>query len=148
MSLSAWLANRWLVEHRVSQEEIADLLAVVDRDLEDAALDRLSSDWRLGISYNAALQLAILALAAEGYRVDRQRAHERAILSLRFTVELEKDHIAVLDGVRRKRNIANYERAGTASAGEAEEVFQLACDLRTRVMEWLKRNHPHLLAGE
>ncbi len=75
MSLSDWLANRWLVEHRGSPEEIADLLAVVDRDLEDAALDRLSSDWRLGISYNAALQLAILALAAEGYRTDRQRAH-------------------------------------------------------------------------
>lgn len=145
MSLSDWLANRWLAEHRVSREEIADLMAVVDRDLEDAAIDRLSADWRLGISYNAALQLAILALAAEGYRTDRQRAHERAIQSLRFTVELEQDHIAVLDGVRRKRNIANYERAGTASAREAEEIFQLAHDLRTRVLEWLERNHPHLL---
>lgn len=145
MSLSDWLANRWLAEHRVSREEIADLLAVVDRDLEDAAIDRLSADWRLGISYNAALQLAILALAAEGYRTDRQRAHERAIQSLRFTVELEQDHIAVLDGVRRKRNVANYERAGTASAREAEEIFQLAHDLRTRVLEWLERNHPHLL---
>ncbi len=99
----------------------------------------------MGISYNAALQLAILALAAEGYRADRQRAHERAILSLRFTVELEEDHINVLDGVRRKRNVANYERAGTASASEAEEIFQFACDLRTQVMEWLERNHPHLL---
>ena len=145
MSLSDWLANRWLAEHRVSREEIADLLAVVDRDLEDAAIDRLSADWRLGISYNAALQLAILALAAEGYRTDRQRAHERAIQSLRFTVELEQDHIAVLDGVRRKRNVANYERAGTASAREAEEIFQLAHDLRTRVLEWLERHHPHLL---
>ena len=145
MSLSDWLANRWLAEHRVSREEIADLLAVVDRDLEDAAIDRLSADWRLGISYNPALQLAILALAAEGYRTDRQRAHERAIQSLRFTVELEQDHIAVLDGVRRKRNVANYERAGTASAREAEEIFQLAHDLRTRVLEWLERNHPHLL---
>ena len=145
MSLSDWLANRWLAEHRVSREEIADLLAVVDRDLEDAAIDRLSADWRLGISYNAALQLAILALAAEGYRTDRQRAHERAIQSLRFTVELEQDHIAVLDGVSRKRNVANDERAGTASAREAEEIFQLAHDLRTRVLEWLERNHPHLL---
>ncbi len=145
MTLRDWLDNRWLVEHRASPEEIADLLAVVDRDLEDAGLDRLSADWRLGISYNAALQLATLALAAEGYRTDRQRAHERAILSLRFTVELEEDHITVLDGVRRKRNVASYERAGTASASEAEEIFQLARDLRTRVLEWLERNHPHLL---
>jgi hypothetical protein len=146
--LSDWLANRWLVEHRVSREEIADLLAVVDRDLEDAAIDRLSPDWRLGISYNAALQLATLALAAEGYRPDRQRAHERAIQSLRFTVELEKDLIAVLDGVRRKRNIASYERAGTASAREAEEMYQLARALRTRVMEWLERNHSNLLTDK
>jgi len=63
-------------------------------------------------------------------------------------VELEQDLISVLDGVRRKRNVANYERAGTASAREAEEIYQLACDLRTRVMEWLKRNHPPLLTGK
>lgn len=147
MTLRNWLVNRWLVEHRASPEEIADLVAVVDRDLEDAALDRLSPDWRLGISYNAVLQPAILALAAEGYRCERQRAHERAIQSLRFTVELEEAHVAVLDGVRRKRNVSNYERAGTASASEADEVFQLALDLRARVLEWLEQHHPDLLTA-
>ena len=55
------------------------------RDLRDAAIQRLSADWRLGITYNAALQLAMIALAAEGYRPGRERAHERAILSLRDT---------------------------------------------------------------
>ena len=61
-----WLANRWLVAHEPNEQEIADLFAVVDRDLEDAAVPRLSNEWRLGITYNAALQLATLALAAEG----------------------------------------------------------------------------------
>lgn len=65
MSLRDWLANRWLVEHEPSRDETADLFAVVDRDLKDAAVPRLSADWRLGISYNAPLQLATLALAAE-----------------------------------------------------------------------------------
>ena len=37
VGLRDWLANRWLVEHEPSREEIADLLAVVDRDLQDAA---------------------------------------------------------------------------------------------------------------
>ena len=55
MSLADWLANRWIVAHEPTVEEIADLLAVVDRDLEDAALSRLSADWRLSIAYNAAL---------------------------------------------------------------------------------------------
>jgi len=55
MTLQSWLENRWLTKHDPSPEEIADLLAVVDRDLEDAALDRLSPDGRLNIAYNAAL---------------------------------------------------------------------------------------------
>jgi hypothetical protein len=63
MSLSDWLASRWLVVHESSPEEIRDLLEVVDRDLADAALEGLSPDWRLGIAYNAAHQLATLALA-------------------------------------------------------------------------------------
>jgi type III restriction enzyme len=50
MSLSDWLASRWLVVHESSPEEIRDLLEVVDRDLADAALEGLSPDWRLGIA--------------------------------------------------------------------------------------------------
>lgn len=77
MTLRNWLVNRWLVEHRASPEEIADLVTVVDRDLEDAALDQLSPDWRLGISYNAALQLAILALAAAEEVFQHRHSHRR-----------------------------------------------------------------------
>ena len=110
MSLSDWLASRWLVARPASIEEITDLFSVVDRDLEDAAVPRLSPDWRLGISYNAALQLAILALAAAGYRPGRERAHERAILSLRETVGVSSATVDLLDAVRRKRNQSNYER--------------------------------------
>ena len=145
MGLQNWLENRWLVEHQPSPEETADLLAVVDRDLQDAAIDRLSADWRLGIAYNAALQLAILGLAAEGYRTERQRSHERAIQSLRYTVGLNQDMIDTLDAVRRKRHLSSYERAGTASHGEAEEVYGLAIDLRQTVVEWLEKNHAYLL---
>lgn len=75
MTLHDWAENRWLHEHQTSRSEIADLLSVIDQDLEDASIDRLSADWRLGISYNAALQLANLALAASGYRTTRERSH-------------------------------------------------------------------------
>ena len=44
MSLDDWLANRWIELHETSPEEVRDLLAVVDRDLGDAALDQLSAD--------------------------------------------------------------------------------------------------------
>jgi len=139
--LSDWLASRWLVAHQASVEEITDLFAVVDRDLVDAAVPRLSPDWRLGISYNAALQLATLALAAAGYRPDRERAHERAILSLRETVGVSSATVDLLDAVRRKRNQSNYERAGTTSAAEAAELHNAVAELRREVVRWLKKNH-------
>ncbi|MGH7717785.1 MAG: hypothetical protein ACREON_02920 [Gemmatimonadaceae bacterium] len=141
VSLADWLANRWIVAHDTTVDEIADLFAVVDRDLEDAAVPRLSDDWRLGITYNAALQLATLALAAEGYRPGRERAHERAILSLRYTLGVDTKVVDVLDAVRRKRNQINYERAGATSSAEAEELREIVTTLRGDVIRWLRKNH-------
>lgn len=137
------LADHARVEPRGNR---ADLLAVVDRDLRDAAVDGLSPDWQTAIAYNAALQLATLALAAEGYRPERQRAHERAIQSLRFTIGESARAVDTLDGIRRKRNRGNYERAGAASDGEAREVLRLAIDLRKRVVRWMKERHPDLMS--
>ncbi len=144
MPLKDWLANRWIVEHSPTQQEIADLFAVVDRDLTDAAIPRLSDDWRLGITYNAALQLATIALAAEGFRAGRERHHERTILSLRETVGIKVATVDLLDVTRRKRNQANYETAGTTSASEAGELFTVVQSLRSDVVSWLRRKHASL----
>lgn len=141
MTLPDWEANGWLRPHEPSRQEVGDLLAVVERDLEDARIDRLSADWRLSISYNAALQLASLALAVSGYRTGHTRAHERAIQSLRYTVGVEPDIVDMLDAVRRKRNLSNYDRAGTTSDREAEEVFELVLALREAVLAWLRSFH-------
>jgi inactivated superfamily I helicase len=138
------LANRWLVEHRSSSEEISNLVAIVDRDLDDSATERLSPDWRLGICWNAVLHLAMLALAAEGYRPSRERSHERAVASLRYSVGLTQERVDLLDALRRRRNRSNYDRAGTVSRSEAREMFDLAVELRREVLEWLAANHPGL----
>lgn len=145
MTLSDWLANRWIVVHEASPAEIADLFALVDRDLNDAAVPRLSADWRLGITYNAALQLATLALAAAGFRPARERAHERAILSLRETAGTAEAIVNLLDSVRRKRNQNNYERAGTTSTAEAKELYEIVTVLRGQVVKWMKKNHKALI---
>ncbi len=44
-----------------------------------------------------------------------------------------------------KRNIVEYERAGTTTAAEAQEMLQLATELSTSVQDWLRANHPALL---
>jgi hypothetical protein len=145
MTLEDWLANRWLVEHETSSEEVADLWSVVERDLRNAKVEGLDPDWQLAIAHNAALQIATLALAAEGYRPSRDRSHERAIESLRYTLKTKRSTIDVLDAVRRKRNLSNYERAGAVSQSEADELYQIARDLLEQLKEWLKANHPNLL---
>ncbi len=68
MSLREWVTNRWLVEHRPTAVEIADLLAIADRGLADAAIEELSADARVGLAYGAALSAATAALAASAMR--------------------------------------------------------------------------------
>jgi hypothetical protein len=145
VSLQDWLRNGWLIEHRTSPQEIADLLGVVDRDLADCQTPGLSPDWRLSIAYNAALQAATVALAAAGYRAVRESHHFRVIQSLAHTIGADASLITQFDQFRKKRNIGDYERAGTVSDQEAKEMLALARKLRDEVERWLRDNHPGLL---
>jgi hypothetical protein len=145
MSLRDWLKNGWLVEHKTSPREIADLLAVADRDLHDCRADGLGPDWRLNIAYNAALQCATAALAACGYRPVREAHHYRAIQSLAHSIGADKTLIAQFDAFRKKRNISGYERMGMISDKDADEMFSLAKALRKDVEAWLRAKHPGLM---
>lgn len=81
MSLQDWANNGWLRTHQSSPQEIADLFAIVARDLTDAAGD-ISADWRFGIAYNAALKLCTILLHASGYRPEKNLQHYRSIAAL------------------------------------------------------------------
>ncbi|MBI4027134.1 MAG: hypothetical protein HY360_19265 [Verrucomicrobia bacterium] len=148
MSLQDWARNGWLTEHKTSLGEIADLLAVADRDLSDCGAQGLSEDWQLAIAYNAALQVAITALAACGYRAAREAHHYRAIQSLTLTIGAETKLVALLDGFRKKRNISDYERAGLVSQKEAQEMLALARRLRREIENWLRAKYPGLLGKQ
>jgi hypothetical protein len=145
MSLQDWLENGWLARHAASPREVQDLLSVIERDLADSAVSGLSTDARLGIAYNAALQASVLALAASGYRVARERHHERSLDSLRLTVGADEAVVRRLQAFRRKRNISDYDRAGSASPSEASEMRAIAGRLHTQVRDWIATTHPGLL---
>jgi hypothetical protein len=145
MSLGDWLRNSWLVEHKTSREEIAGLLAIVERDLANAKVAGLSDDWRLSIAYNAALQAATAALAAAGYRAVREQHHYRTIQSLALTIGWPAPKVDRFDRFRKKRNIIGYESAGVVSEREAQEMHELATGLRNDVLAWLEKQHPKLL---
>lgn len=145
MSLSEWLVRAWVTEHRATREEIANLLALADRDLRECEASGLSPDWRLTIAYNAALQCATAALAAAGYRAGREAHHYRVIQSLALTVGWSHEAVGALDTFRQKRHVAGYERAGAVSEREAEEMITLALRLREDVQTWLEAQHPGLV---
>ncbi len=145
MSLKDWLKNGWLVEHKTSPQEVGNLLSVVDRDLDDCRTAGLSTDWKMNIAYNAALQAATAVLAACGFRASRDSHHYRIIQSLAFTLEMETKFIAKFDKFRKKRNIGGYEQAGLVSEQEADEMISLAEQLREATVLWLRLNHHELL---
>ena len=145
MSLQDWQKDGWLVEHRPSQKEIGDLLGMAGRDLAQSQTPDLSPDWQLSMAYNAALQAAVAALAAAGYRASPEAHHYRVIQSLAYTIKADAKLIVQLDKFRKKRNISSYERADSVSKQEAKEMFALAKNLRNEVEKWLRSNYPHLL---
>ena len=145
MSLSDWHKAGWLTPHQQTRVEVRDLLAVADRDLRDSDVAGLSADTQLGLAYNAALQLATAALAASGYRAARDSKHFRTIESLALTIGLDPRNVRKFDAFRKKRNVSDYERAGTTSDGEAAEMKAFARELRGRVVDWLAQNHGELL---
>jgi len=145
MNLKNWQLNGWLTAHITSPQEIDDLLAVADRDLQDCTASGLSADWRLNIAYNAALQAATAALAACGYRAVREAHHFPVIQSLVYTIDLPATVVTQFDVFRKKRNVGGYERAGMISDHEADAMLSLAKDIRKKVEDWLRKNYPELL---
>ncbi len=145
MSLQDWQKNGWLEKYEANAQEILNLLDLVDRDLRECQVPGLSTDWRLNIAYNAALQAATAALAASGFRASRENKHYRVIQSLAYTIKADSNIIVELDQFRKKRNIDSYQVSGSVSMLEAKEMFFLANELRLKVEEWLRFEYPELL---
>ena len=145
MTLKQWAANGWLKDHRSSAEEIGNLLAIVERDLKDAAKGIISTDWRFGIAYNAALQLCTILLYAEGYKAERTLQHYRTIQALPFILGSErKNDSNYLDACRAKRNVVEYDYVGGVTENDADELIEFVKGLKDQVETWLEEKHPEL----
>lgn len=146
MSLNDWAKAGWIRPHKTTRPQIADLFAIVDRDLADARTARLSTDWQFGIAYNAALKLCTILLYAEGWRPEKNLAHYRTLQSLPLILGAGRSADAdYLDTCRAKRNTVEYDMAGQTSPEEAKELIEFAASLRGNVLDWLKRRHPTLV---
>jgi uncharacterized protein (UPF0332 family) len=146
-ALKRWLDSGDLRRHRTSRREIADLLAVAERDLSDAQVTALSLDRRFATAYSGALQLATIVLAASGFRAGAQRGHH--VVTWQALPELMgvsmTETAVYFDSCRALRNHTDYDRTGVVSAPEVDEVLREAEAFRDRVLEWLDKEHSRLV---
>ena len=147
MTLSEWAAQHKdeAIAEATNSKEIQNLLAVVDRELQDAATG--STDGRFMNAFWACLTVARIALRANGFRPRSVAHHYRVIESLEYTLRLDSERIRRLQAYRAKRARAEYEMADIISDAEFREALQFAQDLRQALLSWLQAEHPDLLSA-
>ena len=147
MGLRDWAESGWLRPHKTgkrrsqassgSSNAISPMRAATSRQ-----------DWRFGISYNAALRLCTILLCAEGYRAERTLQHYRTIQALGLTLGPDRTaDVEYLEVCRKRRNVIEYDAAGSVSDRDADELVALVVELRQAVVGWLRQRHPELMTA-
>lgn len=132
--------------HRTSPGEIANLLAVVERDLRDSAVTEISLDRRFATAYNAVLQLATIVLYTSGFRARGRGHHYATISALPDILEPGAQELTdYFNNCRTRRHNIDYDRAQAVTEEELEELLREAVLFKKMVLEWLDKNHPDLL---
>lgn len=138
--------ERRIRPHRTNAQEIADLFAVIERDLVDAAIQDLSTDRRFATAYNAALQTAMVVLYCEGYRTTGLGHHATAFefvrMSMGRSVEALMDYF---DHCRIRRSRLEYARVEHISETEVAHLLTEAKAFRDMVRAWVEHRHPELV---
>jgi hypothetical protein len=126
--------------------QVSKLLAAAQRNIDDAQLLGLSAENRFDAAYKAIMQLAMVALHANGFRTltSKPGHHQTAIQTLPLSIGLPQAEMIVLDALRKQRNLSDY------SGDLVPESTVVAClagsqALMAQVKYWLAAHQPHLL---
>ncbi len=135
-----------LKSHVASREEVQRLLEAARRNISDAGVAVISTETRFDSGYKAIMQLALVAMLANGFRPDTNRPghHMTVIQSLPQTIGLPSGRMQILDVLRRKRNLTDYS-GGWIDEGTMEQCISEAKILLTDVEAWLGEHRPDLL---
>lgn len=127
---------------------IGKLMAAAQRNMADAHLAGLSAENRFDAAYKAIMQLAMVALQANGYRTltSKPGHHQTAIQTLTASVGVAPAQVIVLDALRKQRNLSDYSGDLIPDA-VATECMASAQALHLHVRAWLKAHRPDLLPG-
>jgi len=146
MTWTKLLANKEVQKRRPSKSELGNIRALIARDLADAAVKGLSVDRRFATAYNAALQVANMAIACAGYRVTGKTGHHKiSFESIRLALGQAADKWAdYFEMCRRKRNLIDYTHSHVATETEAREILEKATEFYEFIEAWIVRSHPAL----
>ncbi len=125
----------------------ARLLAAAERNLAEAQLEILSNESRFDLAYKCIMQLAMIALHANGFRTLQSRPghHRTAIQTLVDTVDLPPSDLIVLEALRKQRNLSDYSGDMVPKSLVIQCVLS-ASTLTVRVRSWLAAHRPDLLS--
>jgi hypothetical protein len=146
MTLQNLLAIQQLQPHTASSEAVLKLLSAAQRNLADARVDVIASDNRFDAAYKCIMQCAMIALWARGYRTSTSRPghHQTVIQCLSLTMDVPRQTVIVLDGLRKQRNINDYV-GDPISDAVLESCIDEADWLLRHTMAWLQSKHPALM---
>jgi len=119
-------------------QSIARLLQAAERNIADAHITEVSQENRFDAAYKAIMQLANLALQANGYRTltSKPGHHQTMLQSLVKTIGCDTDTVMVLDALRKQRNVADYS-GDIISETTMNECIAQAENLLLAVNKWL-----------
>lgn len=125
---------------------IKRLLSSAKRNIADAHVMAISSENRFDAAYKAIMQLANVALQANGYRTltSKPGHHMTMIQVLNQTIGLNKQTVIVLDALRKQRNVADYS-GDIVPDSAVDECVSQAESLLGDVSLWLTENKPGLI---
>ena len=139
MTLKKLYAQNKLQPHRTSRQEISNLFLVIKRDLKDSKVKGLSLDRKFATAYNAVLQSATILLYCSGYKPKGTGHHFIVFQAMKEILgKTSYDLADYFDACRSKRNITDYDYAGTVSRKEAEELIKEAIKFVEVVSSWIK----------
>ncbi len=146
MNWEKLLANTLVKSHKTDLVEITQLREIVARYLKDARIKELSIDRHFACLYSAALQLAHMVTACNGYRVSAVSGHHKTSFEV-LKLSIGKSIIslaAYFDVCRRKRNIVEYDGSSIVTETELVELQKKVLEFQDIIENWIKKNYPKL----
>ena len=145
MTLEYLLKTGQLKRHETDAAEVRRLLQAAQRNLSDSKAVNISPETRFDAAYKAVTQAGLIALMASGFRPDTNKPghHMTVVQSLADTVGLDAERVAVLDALRRKRNLSDYTGDDIDHAS-VDACIDEAQRLLKEVEAWLRKRRPDL----